>query len=89
MSVAGGGEGWVPCLVSWGRVGKGEGGGKRRGYPRTNSSWVIVTWGPSLIRMTDTHLLKHYLPTTSFAGGNKLSEETSLGWLLVQTLEKP
>ena len=49
--------------------GQGETGG-RVGAVMSNTSWVMVTLEPP---WTDRHLCKHYLPTTSFAGGNNLS----------------
>ena len=37
-------------------------------------SWVVVIWRPTVIKQTDRHDWKHYLPTTSLAGGNQLKK---------------
>ena len=48
MSLAGGWAGGVTCLVS-------RGGDEARACTvRSNASWVMVTWGPTLNRMTET-----------------------------------
>ena len=47
---------------------------------RSNASWVMVTWGVPVDRETDRHTpVKHYLPTTSLAEGNKSCSSTQTG----------
>ena len=41
------------------------------GYTHPLPKCMLEQISPPVDRMTDTHLWKHYLPTTSFAGGNK------------------
>ena len=40
---------------------------------------VAVTWGPFPCEQTDTHDWKHYLPTTSLVGGNKIADAKKHG----------
>ena len=49
---------------------EGRSWGKGSCTVRSNTSWVMVTGDPTPDRMMDIHNRKHYLPATSFAGGN-------------------
>ena len=54
----------VPCLIV-------VGGGCT---VRSNALLVMVTWNPPC-EQTDRNEWKHYLPTTSLAGGSKMKEK--------------
>ena len=63
-------EGGVP--VQWGPMSRGWGLGCLCTV-RSNARWVMVTLNPLWEdRLTSTHNWKHYLPTTSLAGGNEM-----------------
>ena len=77
------GRGFLSKQVEIGREGQGWGWG-RGGDPQVNLDQVPVrSYGdPFPKRQTDRHDWKHYLPTTSFVGGNKCMLTRSLSYVV-------